>query len=140
MASTNNFLGLNAMEAYEKKVKATNFSISTTVAQVYAKGSKSYNAIVNGMNKIEHRLDENIVNLVKAYEDRMKEQTSIYQNNDDKAGTQIATNVNNMMKKKNHCAFFSYFAKILLSLEIFLFSPFPTGHILILRILSVKMS
>ena len=108
MASTNNFLGLNtaaiskiitAMEAYEKKVKATNFSISTTVAQVYAKGSKSYNAIVNGMNKIEHRLDENIVNLVKAYEFRLKEQTSIYQNNDDKAGTQIATNVNNMMKK-----------------------------------------
>lgn len=108
MASSNNFLGLNtaaipkivnAMEAYQKKVKNTNFSVSTTVAQVYAKGSKSYNAIVNGMNTIEQRLDQNIVNLVKAYEDRMKEQTSIYQKNDVNAGTQIATNVSNMMKK-----------------------------------------
>mgnify|MGYP004566395771 CR=1 FL=1 len=108
MASTNNFLGLNtaaiskivgAMEAYEKKVKATNFSVSTTVAQVYAKGSNSYNAIVKGMNSIEVQLDRDIINLVKAYEDRMKEQAGIYAKNDVKAGTQINTNVSNMMKK-----------------------------------------
>ena len=108
MASTNNFLGLNtaaipkivnAMEAYEKKVKATNFIVSTTVAQVYAKGSNSYNAIVKGMNSIETQLDRDIINLVKVYEDRMKEQTSIYQKNDVKAGTSINANVSNMMKK-----------------------------------------
>lgn len=108
MASTNNFLGLNtaaiskivgAMDAYEKKVKATNFSVSTTVAQVYAKGSNSYNAIVKGMNSIETRLDQDIVNLVKAYRDRMKEQAGIYAKNDATAGTSITSNVSNMMKK-----------------------------------------
>lgn len=108
MASTNNFLGLNtagiskivsAMDAYEKKVKATNFSVSTTVAQVYAKGSKSYNAIVNGMNTIETRLDQDVVNLVKVYRDRIKEQTAIYQKNDATSGTAINTNVSNIMKK-----------------------------------------
>lgn len=108
MASTNNFLGLNtaaipkivsAMEAYEKKVKGTNFTVSTTVAQVYAKGSNSYNAIVKGMNSIEAQLDKDIINLVKVYEDRMKEQTAIYQKNDTTAGTSITSNVSNMMKK-----------------------------------------
>lgn len=108
MASTNNFLGLNtagiskivsAMDAYEKKVKATNFSVSTTVAQVYAKGSKSYNAIVNGMNTIENRLDQDVINLVKVYRDRIKEQTAIYQKNDTASGTAINTNVSNIMKK-----------------------------------------
>lgn len=108
MASTNNFLGLNtagiskiinAMAAYEKKVKATNFSVSTTVAQVYAKGSKSYNAIVDGMTAIERRMDQDIVNLVKAYRERIEAQTSIYKKNDVTAGTSINTNVSNMMKK-----------------------------------------
>lgn len=108
MASTNNFLGLNtaaipkivnAMEEYKKKINSTKYAVSTTVAQVYAKGSKSYNAIVNGMNTIDDRLNQNVVNLIKVYEDRMKEQTSIYQKNDVKAGTSINTNVSNMMKK-----------------------------------------